>query len=101
MSQENVEIVRRFVECWRLLDWDAVAALVGPAVEQHPTVGGVEQRVLRGVGEIRADYETVEELWDEHRIEMDVEAAVFLDLRDGRIVRLQGYPDRDAALAAA
>ncbi len=129
MSQENVEVVRRFAECWERLDWEGTAELADPDVEQHPTVGGLEGgRVLHGVDEIRRDYESVEENWDEHRVEMEkvidagdrvvlfqreyqrgrssgleleIEAAVVFDLRDGRIVRIQGYMDRGEALEAA
>lgn len=129
MSEENVEIVRRFAECWERSDWDGMKELTDPDVEMHATVGGVEEGgVRRGVDEIQQDYETVEETWDEHRIELEkvidagdrvvifhrehqrgrssgieleIEAAVLVDLRDGRIVRIQGYMDRDAALEAA
>jgi ketosteroid isomerase-like protein len=110
------------------MDWDGLAELVHPDVEQHGTVGGVEEgTVLRGPGEIRRNYENVEETWDEHRIETEelidagdrvvafireyqrgrssgvelvVDTAVVLDLRDGRIVRTQGYMDRAAAIEA-
>jgi ketosteroid isomerase-like protein len=34
-------------------------------------------------------------------IETEVETAVIIDLRDGRIARMQGYMDRAAALRAA
>ncbi len=129
MSQENLEVVQRFAYCWSRGDWEGSEAFVDPDVEQHPTVGGVEGgRVLRGVDEIRRDYEEVEETWDEHRVEpeefidagdrivllhreyqrgrssgveLEIDAAVVFDLRDGRIVRVQGYMDRDAALEAA
>ena len=129
MSQENVEIVRQFVERWESLDWDGVEDLVDPEVELHATVGGVEEgRVVRGLSEIQRDYEMAEETWEEHRIEaeelidagdhvvlfqreyqrgrssgveLEVEAAVIFDLGDGRIVRMQGYMDRGAALKAA
>jgi ketosteroid isomerase-like protein len=129
MSQENVETVRRFAESWERSDWEGMADLVDPDVEQHGTVGGVEEgRVTRGVSEIRRDYEQVEALWDEHRIEIQelidagdrvvvfqreyqrgsksgvelvVDAAVVFDVRDGRIVRVQGFMDRAAALEAA
>ncbi len=124
-----MEIVRRFSECWERRDWNGMAELVDPNVEQHGTAGGVEEgRVSRGVDEIRRDYETVEETWDEHRVEIQelidagdrvvifqreyqrgkssgvelvLDAAVLVDLRDGRIVRVQGYMDRAAALEAA
>jgi ketosteroid isomerase-like protein len=129
MSKENVQIVRQFGEHWARRDWDGMAELVDPNVEQLGTVGGVEEgSVRRGVSEIRRDYENVDETWDEHRIEIQelidagdrvvlfqreyqrgrssgvelaVDAAVVVDLRDGRIVRVQGYMDRAAALKAA
>jgi uncharacterized protein len=128
MSQENVEIVSRFAEAWARGDRAEAAALADPEVEQHPTVGGVEAgRVLRGLSEIGQDYERVEETWEEHRIEverildagdrvvlfqreyqrgrssgveLEIEAAVIFDLRDGRITRVQGYMDRAEALDA-
>ena len=129
MSQQNVEIVRRFAEGWERADWDGMAELADPNIELHGTVGGVEEgRVRRGVSEIRRDFESNEEIWDEHRVEIEelidagdrvvlfqreyqrgrssgvelvLDAAVLVDLRDGRIVRLQGYMDRAAALEAA
>ena len=129
MSQNNVEIVRQFTEAWEGRDSEAMVELVDPNVEQHGTVGGLEEgRVLRGISEIARDYERVEEMWDEHRIEIErvidagdqvvvlqreyqrgrssgvelvIDAAVIFTLRDGRIIRLQGYMDRAAALEAA
>jgi ketosteroid isomerase-like protein len=128
VTRENVEIVRRFSDCWARQDWDLMAELCDPNVEQHGTVGGVEEgRVLRGVSEIRRDYEAVEETWDEHRVEpqqlidagdrvvlfhreyqrgrssgveLMIELAAVFELKDGRIVRVQGYMDRAEALAA-
>jgi ketosteroid isomerase-like protein len=129
MSAENVEIVRQFAELWQQSDWDGIAELAHPEVEMHATVGGVEEGgVSLGVDAIRRDFEASEETWDEHRIEperlidggdrvvlfhreymrgvnsgveLEIEAAVLIDLEDGRIVRLQGYMDRAAALEAA
>jgi len=128
MSEENVEIVRRFADCWERSDWDGMAELAHSDVEQHTTVGGVEEgRILRGIAEIRQDYEAVDETWEEHRveveelidaggrvvifqheymrgktsgIELDVQPAVVVDLQDGQIIRVQGYMDRSAALEA-
>jgi ketosteroid isomerase-like protein len=128
MSAENVEVVRRFADHWVRGEWAGLEDLVDPEVEQHSTIGGLEQgRVLHGLAEIRRDYESVEESWDEHRMEVDdvidagdrvvllhreyqrgrgsgvelqIEAAVIFDLRDGRIVRIQGYLERGAALQA-
>jgi ketosteroid isomerase-like protein len=129
MSDQNVEVARRFAELWMLSNWGAMLELADPEIEMHATVGGVEEgRIRRGVDEIRRDYEMAEETWDEHTIEverivdagdqvvilhreamrgkssgldLELEAAVLVDFKDGRIVRLQGFMDRGAALEAA
>jgi ketosteroid isomerase-like protein len=130
MSRENVEIVRRASEAFARRDWDSLADLLDPNVEQHGTVGGLgEGHVLRGVREIRQNWEREDdEIWEEHRIEpqefidagdrvvvfareyqrgrssgveLVVETASILDVREGRIVRMQGYMDQAAALRAA
>lgn len=129
MSQENVEIGGRFAEAWMCRDWGAIQRLADPNVEQHGTVGGVEEgRVTHGANEIRRDYENVEDMWEEHRVEIDqlidagdqvvifqheymrgkssgveleLDAAVLVDIRDGHIVRVQGFMDRAVALEAA
>ena len=124
-----MQIARRFAEGWERSEWDTLAELADPDIEMHATVGGVEEgRVRRGVDAIRRDYEAAEETWDEHRIELEkvidagdrvvilhreymrgknsgveleLEAAVLIDLNGGRIVRIQGFMDRAAALEAA
>jgi ketosteroid isomerase-like protein len=129
MSEENVAIVGRFVESWVREDREAMADLVHPDVEMHATVGGVEEgRVTRGIDEITREYDAVEEMWDEHRIEiervldagdqvvvfqheyqrgkgsgieLEIDTAAIFDVRDGRIARMQGYMDRAEALKAA
>jgi ketosteroid isomerase-like protein len=130
MSHENVEIVRRVYECFERRDWDSMAPLFDPDVEQHGTVGGVEEgQVVRGLHPITQHWQTEDdEIWDEHRFELQelfdagdrvvvfqreyqrgkssgvelvVDTASILDLREGRVVRMQGYMDRGAALRAA
>src|ERR1700692_16273 len=88
MSRENVEIVRRFSELWNHEDWAGLVALVDPSVEQLGTVGGIEEgQVLRGLDEIRRDYDVVENTWDEHR----VEPQEFIDAGDRVLVLLSEY----------
>ena len=93
------------------------------------TIGGLEEDlVVRGPDGIRQRFEIEDnEIWDEHRIEpqevidagdrvvvlqreyqrsrsgveLVIDTASILDLRGGRIVRMQGYMDRAAALEAA
>ena len=130
MSQENVEIVRQLYELLERRDWDSMGELFDPNVEQHGTVGGVEEgNVARGFRQVRQIWEKEDdEIWDEHRlepqefidaghqvvvfqreyqrgkssgVELVVDTASVLDLRDGRVVRMQGYMDCAAALRAA
>ena len=128
MSQENVEIVRRAGEVLERRDWQAGADLFDPNVELHGTVGGLEEgKVLRGLSEIIQAFDTEnDEVWDEHRIEpqefidagdrvvvlqreyqrskggaeLVIDTATIVDLRDGRIVRIQGYMNPAEALEA-
>ena len=129
MSEEDVEIVRQVYECVNQGDWERMAELADPDVEQLGTVGGLEDRSrARGLSEIRQLYEHDEEAWDQYRIEPErlidagdrvvvfqreyqrgkssgielvAETASIVDLRDGQVVRMQGYMDRAAALKAA
>jgi ketosteroid isomerase-like protein len=128
MSQENVEIVKRANEFLERRDWHGMTDLFDPNVELYGTVGGLEEdKILRGPSEITRAFETEDdEVWDEHRIEpqefidagdrvvvlqreyqrsksgaeLVIDTASILDLRDGRIVRIQGYMNPAEALEA-
>ena len=130
MSQENVEIVKALNEAFNRRDWNRLTELLDPDVELHGTIGGLEEDlVVRGLDGIRRRFEIEDnEIWDEHRfepqefidagdqvvvlqreyqrgkssgVELGIDTASILHLRDGRIVRMQGYMDRAAALEAA
>ncbi len=130
MSQENVEVVRRIVEDAIAGRWEESAQQLGPDVEWHGTVGGLtEGTVWRGPEEIRRLFEQEgAEAWEERRleaeefidagdcvvvlvhefrrgkgsgVEMETDTAVVYEVRDGRVVRAQGYMDRGKALEAA
>jgi ketosteroid isomerase-like protein len=130
MSEENVELVRDFVEAALLQDWKRAAELLDPEVEGHGTVGGLEEgQVTRGLPEMIHAFETEDlEAWEERRldpkeflhvddlvvlllheyrrgrgsgVELENDTAVVFTVRDGRVVRMQGYMDQDAALKAA
>ena len=130
MSQENVEIVKRALDFMGRRDWPGITDLIDPNVELHGSVGGLEEgKILRGYGEISQAFDIEDrEVWDEHRIEprefidagdrvvvlhreyqrgkgsgveIVIDTASILDLRDGRIVRMQGYIKPAEALEAA
>ena len=130
MPAENVKIVMAFADAAMRQDWTRAAELADPDVELHGTVGGVgEGRVYRGLAEVRREYDEVDgEAWEERRIEpqgfldagddvvvllhefrrgrgsgveLEIDTAVVFTVRDGRVVRMQGFMDRAAAEKAA
>ena len=130
MSEENVEIVREFVAAALRLDWQRAGALIDPDVELLGTVGGLEDgRVSHGLAELVRSFETEDsEAWEERRleprefahvgdlvvvllheyrrgrgsgVELEADTAVVFTVRDGRIARMQGFMDQDAARNAA
>ncbi len=130
MSEENVNIVRAFLDASTRRDWTRAAELVEPDVELHGTVGGVgEGRVYRGLAEVVREYDEVDgEAWEERRVEpqgfldaedgvvvlfheyrrgrgsgveLEIDTAAVFKVRDGRVVRIQGYMDPAVAKQAA
>ncbi len=130
MSEQNVETVRVAFEAFNRGDQERMAELVDPEVEFHGTVGGLEEgRVARGQSQIDETFEAEDlEAWEERRlepeefidagdsvvvlvheyrrgrgsgVELESDTAIVIGLRDGRVVRIQGYMDRAAALEAA
>ena len=130
MSRENVEVVREAVEAYLAGDLEKTGRLLDPEVEFHGTVGGLEEgRVAHGFPQIVQTFEKEDlEAWEERRleaeefidagdevvvlvheyrrgrgsgIELETDTAVVCAVSRGRIVRMQGYMDRHAALEAA
>ncbi len=130
MSEENVKTVREAFEAFLTGDQEKTAQLVDPEVEFHGTVGGLQEgQVAHGQSEIDREFEEVDlEAWEERRleaeeyidagddvvvllheyrrgrgsgVELETKTAVVVAVRGGRVVRVQGYMNRDAALEAA
>ncbi len=130
MSRENVEIVRAAFESFLGGDEEKTAQLVDPEVEFHGTVGGLQEgQIAHGQAEIDQTFESEDlEAWEERRleaeefidagddvvvllheyrrgkgsgVELETETAVVVAVSGGRVVRVQGYMDRGAALEAA
>jgi ketosteroid isomerase-like protein len=129
MSQENVEIVREAFESALGGDQEKMAQLVDPEVEFHGTVGGLQEgQIAHGQSEIDQTFESEDlEAWEERRleaeefidagdsvvvllheyrrgkgsgVELETDTAVVVAVSQGRVVRIQGYMDRGAALKA-
>ena len=129
MSQENVQLVRHIVDDIGERRWEEAMRQLAPDIELHGTVGGLtEGSVWRGPEQIRDFFEQDREAWDERRleaeqlidagdcvvvllhefrrgkgsgIETETDTAMVYEVRDGHVVRIQGYMDRDEALEAA
>jgi ketosteroid isomerase-like protein len=130
MSQENVNIVREAFESFLAGDEEKTAQLLDPEVEFHGTVGGLQEgQIAHGQSEIDQTFESEDlEAWEERRlepeefidagddvvvllheyrrgkgsgVELETETAVVVAVSGGRVVRIQGYMDRGAALEAA
>jgi ketosteroid isomerase-like protein len=127
MSQENVEVVRQLYSAMNARDLEAVAELADPNVEWIPD-SRVGQGPVRGRGDIIRFFMEQAEVFDEFHVEperfwdTDDKVLVFIrttghgaasgagfeirighlwTLRDGLVVRGEGYANRDEALEAA
>jgi ketosteroid isomerase-like protein len=129
MSQENVQIVRESFEAWLGGDRERTAELFDPEIEFHGTVGGLQEgQIAHGQSQIDQRFEVEDlEAWEERRleaeefidagddvvvllhefrrgrrsgVELETDTAVVVAVSGGRVVRIQGYMDRDAALRA-
>jgi len=130
MSEENVNVVKAFLDASMRRDMTQLTELVDPQVELHGTVGGVQEgQVYRGLAEVVREYDEVDgEAWEERRIEpekfldtddhvvvlfheyrrgkgsgveLETDTAAVFTVRDGRVLRMQGFMDRATARKAA
>jgi ketosteroid isomerase-like protein len=125
-----MEVVREAFEAFLEGDAEKTAQLLDPEVEFHGTVGGLQEgQIAHGQSEIDQTFEAEDlEAWEERRleaekyidagddvvvllheyrrgrgsgVELETDTAVVVAVREGRVVRIQGYMDRAAALEAA
>lgn len=129
MSRENVEIVRRSTEAYNRGDLEEASSFMDPGIEWDMSrVPVPDPGVYRGFDGLQAFSESWDESWEatdlqpEEFIEVgdqvvavirqvgrgrlsgaDVEQrfAQLWTLRDGKIVRMEMHPNREAAVAAA
>jgi ketosteroid isomerase-like protein len=128
MSQENVEVVERLAPAFNRRDLPAFLDLLAPEVEWVPLLAVLEGRVYRGHEEVRqwiedlaTDWEFFEVYYDELHdlcdqvlalggwrgrgrasgVELgDRPATWLMNLKDGKVARLQTFTDRAEALEA-
>jgi ketosteroid isomerase-like protein len=129
VSQENVEIVRRFIDAWSAHDRDEMLGYLHPDAVFHSAITNVVGETFEGRDQIVAVFDRWEDEWSEIYWEVDEyidvddsrvvtlhrviatgrmsgiqtirELGGVLELRDGLVVKQWIYLDRDEALAAA
>jgi ketosteroid isomerase-like protein len=128
MSQESVEIITRMYRAWNSGDMDALVDAFDVEVEVRPALSTfLASSVYRGRDGVAAWYAETFEPWAEMRaepqrfvdagertvvvvglharvpggeVDLDAEIAHVVTIRDGRIVKLDGYDAPEAALRA-
>lgn len=129
MSEQNVELVRRALEAYERGEMEAMLALVDPDLEwRSAIVGGAEGKVYRGPeglrrwnADFREIFDAIRNEWTELRdlgdrvlaigrvrargresgLEIDSPMGWVITVRDGRIVKGEGFLDPAEALEAA
>ncbi len=129
MSQENVEIVRRFIAAWSDHDRAELAGYLHPDAVFHSAITNVVGETFHGREQILGVFDRWEEDWSEIRWEVDEyvdvddvrvvtlhkviargrasgietvrELGGLIEIRDGLVVSQWIYLDRDKALEAA
>jgi ketosteroid isomerase-like protein len=129
MSGQNVEVVRQLVQAFNQRDLTAMTQWFAPEVEWEPAgPAAVERALYRGRDEVSSGFAATWETWEvfhvEERdvrdlgdsvvwlgnarmkggtshVEFDQAFAIHFLLRDGRIVRFQGFLGWQEALEAA
>ena len=82
MSQENVEIVRRFYRAWAQAEFPGPAELMDPEIEYVNPAGAVEPGTRRG----RAAFSAAVENWFEGWEVWDMEPEQYTPVRDQVVV---------------
>ena len=129
MSQENVELVRRYYEGVSRRDWSLLPELVDPDLEIDLSRNVFKPDVYQGYAGLRRFASVVDDMWDDFRAVptdlidagdnvvaavtvrgrnkrsgVDVTMHIFnvFTLRDSKVVRIVGgYRERSEALEAA
>jgi ketosteroid isomerase-like protein len=129
VSREAAEVVRELCDALNVNDTERMSCIAHPDVVQYGTRGGIDQdRVVRGREAVMEYWDEVADAWESLHfeperliergdlvvafwretarsrhsdLEVESQTASVFRLRDGMIVEITGYLDRDEALRAA
>jgi len=127
VSQENVELVKRFMDAFNARELETFAAMTTPDFEWTTSMMAVEGEVFRGREGIDTYFERMREVWDEFRglaedyrdlddrvlwlgrlegrgrgsgVPVSTSLDIVFDVRGGGISRMHSYLDHHEALQA-
>jgi ketosteroid isomerase-like protein len=126
MSEKNVDLVRRYRDAYNMRDIEAMLACCDPNIEHHAAWPGVAPAVYHGHDGMRKWHRENHDAWGEELrlepeagfdlgdtllrfyvvhgrgqqsgVEVAMPAATVLRVRDGLIVYMKTYTDREEAL---
>ena len=125
MSERNVELTRHFIEAFNARDLEAFIAHYDPSAEFRSVFAAIGGAVYHGHDELPRYFRDLEDAWEEIRIEPEVyfdigehtllyllfcgrgrqsgaevamPVALMARWRDGLIVYMRSYTDREEAL---
>jgi ketosteroid isomerase-like protein len=128
VADADIELITRMVHEWNSGDVEALLEVFDPEVEVRPALRAfLASMVYRGHDGVRSWYAETNEPWAElqaeprrfidagertvvvialharvpgGQVDVAAEIAHVVTIRDGRVLRLEGYDDADAALGA-
>ena len=127
MSQENIELVRQFIDAFNGRELETFAAMTTPDFEWTTSMMAVEGEVFWGREGIDTYFERMREVWDEFRgfaddyrdlgdrvlwlgrlegrgrgsgVPVSAPLAIVFDVRGESIARMHSYLNHDEALRA-
>jgi ketosteroid isomerase-like protein len=126
MAEQGVQLGRRFVDAYNARDIEAIIACFDPSIEYHAAWAGIAPTVYHGHDGLRRWHRDLQEAWgDEIRVEPEayfdlgetglafyvtrargshsgaevaMPGASVLRVRDGLIIYMKAYLDREEAL---
>jgi ketosteroid isomerase-like protein len=128
MSAENVELVRRFVDAFNRRDLESMGGYFEPDVELHEWPAAPGARSYHGIDGVRAALDNWFEVWEWMRVEVvdlvdagdrvlvtldqvakgrgseaevEIKSYNVYTFRDGRLLRIELFTEREPALEAA
>jgi ketosteroid isomerase-like protein len=129
MSRRGSDVIRELCDALNSNDTERLSRLTDPDVVQYGTRGGIDQRrVFHGRAAVIGYWNEMAEAWESLRfdperlieacdlvvafwrerarsrhsdLELESNTATVFRLRDGKVVEVRGYLDREEALEAA